>query len=294
MPKFRTLIVEDSEPMTRLMGGLLRGVRGLSVEFARDGIEALRRLKLARYDLIFTDLEMPLLGGIEFIKKLRQYAEYRTTPVIVVTAENGAAQREAARRAGASAFLGKPLQGARLVELVREIVGAASSTRESPAAASPAVVGFKMAVPAAQAVPAAPARKYKILVCDDDPTLQRLMVSFIASAIGAVVRSVGDGKAAMEMVETFEPDVLVLDMMMPRMNGNQVLEALNERRARNLPAPRVLVYSAIDLRRDVLRKGAHGFLQKPGNIDQIKAAIIDVLNAPAGTRDAAFASGAER
>lgn len=300
MAKHRALIVEDSEPMIRLMAGLLKRLKSLEVEFAQDGIDALKHLKRSRFDLILTDLEMPVLSGIEFIAKLREFPNYAKVPVVVVSAEGSDHQRQEALKAGATDFLKKPLQGGKLLEVVKCVLGLeATPTASQPAPATAPAARRKLPhifkdtaftqPNAATATP--PSTATKILVCDDDPTLQRLMTSFVAKSLRAEVKSVSDGFDALDILDEYEPDLLILDMMMPRVSGAQVLDELARRRARGLSTPRVLVYSAIDLRRDVLRKGAHGFLQKPGNIEQIRDAIQGALNADSQAPDTAFAMG---
>lgn len=295
MNQHRALIVEDSEPMVRLIAGLLKSVRGLQVEFAHDGIAALKRLKQSRFDLILTDLEMPILSGVQFIAKLRNDPTYRNTPIIVVSAEGSDRQQSEARNAGATEFLQKPLQGGKLIEVVRRVL-----EMDADAATAPTTTPGRAPLPrifkdTAMSRPSAPTAqadtRTKILVCDDDPTLQRLMSSFVAKSLRAEVKSAKDGFDALKLLDEYEPDLLILDMMMPRVSGAQVLDELARRRERGLATPRVLVYSAMDLRRDVLRKGAHGFLQKPGNIEQIREAILGALAAEAHAPNTAFAIG---
>ena len=108
---------------------------------------------------------------------------------------------------------------------------------------------------------------------------------------GWTVEAHSNGSDAVDVVCRTRPDLVILDMMMPRVSGAQVLDELARRRERGLATPRVLVYSAMDLRRDVLRKGAHGFLQKPGNIEQIREAILGALAAEAHAPNTAFAIG---
>ena len=287
--------------MVRLITGLLKGVRGLDVEFASDGIDALKHLKRSRFDLILTDLEMPILSGMEFIAKLRSDPAYRGVPVVVVSAEGSELQQKKAREAGATDFLKKPLQGGKLIEVVKRVLGiesaaAAPTPRPAPVATPPKRATlprvFKdTAIPRGAESAHASSARTKILVCDDDPTLQRLMTSFVAKSLRADVKSAKDGFDALELLDEYEADLLILDMMMPRVSGAQVLDELARRRGRGLPTPRVLVYSAMDLRREVLRKGAHGFLQKPGNIEQIREAIQSALAADDKTPNTAFAIG---
>jgi DNA-binding NarL/FixJ family response regulator len=101
----------------------------------------------------------------------------------------------------------------------------------------------------------------RVLVVDDDVTVRRLIVLLLGrDARFEVVAEAGDGMEALECVAAHEPELVLLDLAMPRMDGLQVLEALDEaQRARVV----VLTgFSDDDLHRQVLRAGARACLQK--------------------------------
>lgn len=114
----RVLAVDDSRSMLFFYAAALTE-SGLEVRTAADGAEALSLLlKGEPIDLILTDLNMPRMDGIELAAQVRSSALLRGIPVVMATTESEGSQREAAQRAGVSAFLTKPVKP----EILREVV----------------------------------------------------------------------------------------------------------------------------------------------------------------------------
>lgn len=105
-PRRRILVVDDS-PLTReLLVSLLRGV-GYSVLEAVDGAQALVVLQREEVDLVVTDLEMPVMGGLELTRRLKAHASLGTLPVVVVTTRGSDADRRRGMEAGADGYVTK-------------------------------------------------------------------------------------------------------------------------------------------------------------------------------------------
>jgi two-component system chemotaxis response regulator CheY len=104
----RILIVEDSTAMRQLLAIAVRK-QGYDVTEAPDGLAALKELSLARFDLMFVDLNMPVLDGMKLIKRVREDRALDATRICVVTTESAQATEEQARGLGADYFLRKPV-----------------------------------------------------------------------------------------------------------------------------------------------------------------------------------------
>lgn len=118
------LIVDDEEDVCELLRVLLEA-RGLVVETAGDGHQAIERIEQKCPDLILLDLKMPRLGGYELFVRLRSDEKHKTIPIIVITAltqESDHNDEEWARRMGAEGFLTKPLDMEDLGRRVEEFV----------------------------------------------------------------------------------------------------------------------------------------------------------------------------
>jgi CheY-like chemotaxis protein len=108
----------------------------------------------------------------------------------------------------------------------------------------------------------------RVLVADDDATVRRLIVLLLGRDDRfTVVAEAGDGEEALELIATHDPDLIVLDLAMPRMDGLQVLDALDERRRSRVA---VLTGFAVDgLHQQVLAAGARACLQKGRDFAQL-------------------------
>ena len=106
--KKRILIVEDSPTMRHLMVLALKRYN-LDVDEADDGLAALKSMAQHRYDLVFVDLNMPVLDGMKLIKRVREDAANAATRICVVTTESAQAVEDHARAIGADYFLRKPI-----------------------------------------------------------------------------------------------------------------------------------------------------------------------------------------
>src|SRR6266508_2564563 len=115
-----------------------------------------------------------------------------------------------------------------------------------------------------------------ILICDDEPALRELVRATLSDSYRFAEAS--DGVLAIELARELEPDVVILDLMLPRLGGLEVLAELQtDERLRDVP---VLVITAWnETREDVLAAGATDFVAKPFDPDELKAAIEQILRA---------------
>jgi chemosensory pili system protein ChpA (sensor histidine kinase/response regulator) len=124
----RVIILADDSISVRKFVGRMLEKAGYRVRLAADGLEALEIALQSRCDLVITDLEMPRTNGYELMTHLRQNAETRDIPVMVVTSRAGAKHRERAMKEGASGFLTKPVQDDQLIAAVQELIGSAAGS----------------------------------------------------------------------------------------------------------------------------------------------------------------------
>jgi two-component system, chemotaxis family, chemotaxis protein CheY len=117
----RILIVDDSSSMRTVCGIALRGA-GYEVLEAGNGQEGLARLDGERIHLIISDVNMPVMDGIEFLKEVKRHPNYRFTPVIMLTTEAGEDKKAAGRAAGAKAWIVKPFQPGVMLDAVSKLV----------------------------------------------------------------------------------------------------------------------------------------------------------------------------
>ncbi|MEN3112275.1 response regulator [Uliginosibacterium paludis] len=115
------LIVDDSLSMRRTLAIALNGA-GYEVVEAADGKEGLARLDGRKFNLIISDVNMPNMDGISFVKALKALPSYRFTPVIMLTTESDATRVQAGKEAGVKAWILKPFQPPVLLDAVAKLV----------------------------------------------------------------------------------------------------------------------------------------------------------------------------
>jgi two-component system, chemotaxis family, chemotaxis protein CheY len=120
--EFSCLVVEDSPTMRQLVVFALARIPGLRVTEAEDGVDALRKLAGSKFDLVVTDINMPIMDGLKLVKRIRDDAVHKDVPIIVITTESAEEDRNRAMKLGASAYLTKPVQAVTIIATVRELL----------------------------------------------------------------------------------------------------------------------------------------------------------------------------
>lgn len=115
----RVLTVDDSESMRQMVSFTLTGA-GYDVQEAVDGQDALIQAKTKHADIVLANLNMPRMDGISLVRELRKLPGYRFIPILVLTSESGAARKAEAKAAGATGWLTKPFEPARLLATLKK------------------------------------------------------------------------------------------------------------------------------------------------------------------------------
>jgi two-component system chemotaxis response regulator CheY len=115
------LIVDDSASLRQVVGIALKGA-GYEVVEACDGRDALGKLDGRKIHLIVSDVNMPNLDGISFVKAARQLPAYRFTPIIMLTTEAGDTKKAEGQAAGAKAWVVKPFQPPQMLAAVSKLI----------------------------------------------------------------------------------------------------------------------------------------------------------------------------
>ncbi|MEW6739358.1 MAG: response regulator [Nitrospirota bacterium] len=113
------LIVDDSASMRQLVSFALRDA-GYDVIDAMNGKDALSKLNGGKIDMVVTDLNMPEMDGIEFIKHVRNNPGYKFTPIVMLTTESQESKKQEGKQAGASGWIVKPFTPEQLIDIVKK------------------------------------------------------------------------------------------------------------------------------------------------------------------------------
>ncbi|WP_428240286.1 response regulator [Gynuella sp.] len=115
------MIVDDSASLRQVVSIALKG-SGYDVIEACDGKDALSKLTGGRVHLIISDVNMPNMDGITFLKEVKKMPRYKFTPVIMLTTESQAAKKAEGQAAGAKAWVVKPFQPQTMLAAVAKLV----------------------------------------------------------------------------------------------------------------------------------------------------------------------------
>lgn len=118
----RVLAVDDSRTMRDMIRMALMPA-GFDVHLAEDGVHGIEVLDGLEPDAIITDINMPRMDGFGFIDAVRDQAEHRATPILVLTTESAPELKMRAREAGATGWIVKPFDPAKLVKALQMVAG---------------------------------------------------------------------------------------------------------------------------------------------------------------------------
>ena len=117
----KVLVIDDSEMMRQMVSFTLREANFEVVE-AVNGQDGLQKIEGEKLDLILTDLNMPVMDGISFIRNARALAATRYTPILMLTTESQAEKKAAGKAAGATGWLVKPFDPPKLLSVIAKVL----------------------------------------------------------------------------------------------------------------------------------------------------------------------------
>lgn len=115
------LAVDDSKTIRQLISGILTE-KGHNVDVAEDGVVAIELARKKQYDIVLSDVNMPNMGGISLLNKLRLKDQYKNIPILMITTEGDGYKKEKAKATGASGWLQKPFDPERLHAAVNNLL----------------------------------------------------------------------------------------------------------------------------------------------------------------------------
>lgn len=116
------LAVDDSASMRQMVAFTLKGA-GYDVVEACDGSEALGYAKQQTFDLVLSDVNMPVMDGIELVTELRKISDYKFTPMLMLTTESAGDMKMKGKQAGATGWIVKPFNPEQLLSTIKRVLG---------------------------------------------------------------------------------------------------------------------------------------------------------------------------
>ena len=235
----KVLIVDDSSMVRNVLKRILGEMR-FEVHEAIDGREGLELADSGNFDLIITDVEMPVMTGYQLCAALKMNASTRSVPVIILSSLSSDGDIEHGFRVGASAYVPKDMAATMLGQRVQEVLSRAAFRQQR-----------------------------LIMVVDDSTTVRNLVMDGLDKEGFRVVKA-RDGVHALERLEECLPDLILTDIDMPRMDGLTLCRKLAEDRRFNA-IPLVVMSSTNNMAKvqHMIQEGASTYIMKPFRVEQL-------------------------
>ncbi|MEI8611336.1 response regulator [Enterovibrio sp. Hal110] len=117
----KILAADDSVSIRQMVSHTLKEA-GYQVETANDGAEALSKAKSGDYDVIISDVNMPNMDGLEFVRQVRAVPQYKFTPILMLTTETSAEKKSMGKSAGATGWIVKPFNPDTLLKTLQRVI----------------------------------------------------------------------------------------------------------------------------------------------------------------------------
>lgn len=280
------LIVDDSITVRELLS-MSFNKAGYRVEQARDGLEAWEKLKSGLpCDLVFCDIEMPRMDGLDLLGRIQKDEELSRIPVAMLTSRGADRHRQVAAQLGASAYFTKPYLEEALIDAAEQMMhgdvllanstrppGISRQTYSSDTPSSGAIVQDSPPITGILK----PKADSHVLIIDDSVTVRELLSMTFQNA-GYQVEKARDGMDALEKLRSGHFDLAFCDIEMPRLDGLELLTKVQEMpELQNIPIAMLTSRGAERHRKIAAERGAKAYFTKPYMEDVLLEAASQLI-----------------
>jgi two-component system, chemotaxis family, response regulator PixG len=196
------------------------GYRSFGVQ---DPLKIIPSLIRNKPDLIFLDLVMPITNGYEVCEQIRKTPSLANVPIIILTGSDGLIDRVRTKFVGANGFLGKPIQSELILKTIDKYLGIKQSSKTANYIYKDPIIGSKTP---SNSIDIANQTAKQILVVDDDRNIREVVSMCLNKLKSWEVLTAASGQEGLDQIKTSSPDAIVLDVMMPEMDGLAFLRQL--------------------------------------------------------------------
>jgi CheY-like chemotaxis protein/HPt (histidine-containing phosphotransfer) domain-containing protein len=312
------LVVDDNATNRRILEEVLTHW-GMQPTLVNCGAAALRALEAARaggkpFPLVLLDYQMPDMDGFEVAERISRHPELAGTTVLMLSSVGQRGEALRCRELGVAAYLSKPIRQSVLLDTVlavlarpapgaetptlvtrhslREAQGSAHATPRQGNAVDPLLIdapagGERGSVPP----PAPPLRPLRVLVAEDN-RVNQMLIRRLLEKLDHTVILCDDGRAAVAAIEAERPDLVLMDVQMPEMDGFATTAAIREREAaqpgiRRLPIVALTAFAMKGDRERCLAAGMDDYLTKPIRRAELAAVLARLAGEAPGRPQAA-------
>jgi len=257
MDKQKVLVVEDNPLNMKLVRTLLNlgKFKSIEAETAQRGIEL---AKDAKPDLILMDIQLPDMDGLTATRIIKQDPATRDIPVVAITAYAMQGDEKKALDAGCAGHITKPIETKSFLKKLSTYIDQDDTEYSEN----------KLHIRD---------QRHKILIADDEPLNVKLLEANLSREDYSVIHAYG-GQEALEKVETELPDIILLDIMMPGIDGYEVTRRLkSSTKTRDIPIILITSLTGSDDKAKGMEAGADEFLNKPVNTTELPVRIKSLI-----------------
>jgi CheY-like chemotaxis protein len=237
----KTILVTDDNPNIRKLLRHQLQRRGYAVLEASNGTEVLEHVQRTHIDLITLDLIMPVMNGYDILGVIREDPKTKDIPVLIISMVE---DKEKGVLLGANDYLVKPFREGELIKKLQSLLGT---------------------------------EKRFILVVDDEPNVLEMLRMQLEEK-DYLVDVARDGEEAVNSLKTRTPDLVILDVVMPKMNGHEVLTWIrNQPHIRDLPVIILSGYKLSDEHEKLLSPGIDAYVEKSSGLPPLLERIDSTL-----------------
>jgi chemosensory pili system protein ChpA (sensor histidine kinase/response regulator) len=258
------LIVDDSITVRELLS-LSFSKAGYRVEQARDGQEAWEKLRGGLpCDIVFCDIEMPRMNGLELLSNLQKSPRLAAIPVALLTSRGSERHRQVAAKLGASGYFTKPYTERDLISAAERMIAgevllanSIKATSNQSLSSDTTIIDSNPANLLAQSSPL-------VLIVDDSLIVREMLMISLVKA-GYRIEQARDGLEAWEKLRAgLACDLILCDIEMPRLNGLELLSRLQEdEQLQGIPLAIITSRGTQKMQHLAAAKGAKGYFVKP-------------------------------
>ena len=272
------LVVDDNATNRHIMSDMLRNM-GLLPSLAASADEALAILQAhPDFPLILLDAQMPDKDGMTLAQEIKATPALADSQIIMLSSMSRVMDADQLARIGVNYFLGKPVDQRELYDVIRQALALQPTSAVAPL--SPL-----------RELAASAERPLRILLAEDNLVNQKLAAHFL-TRLGHQFAIVGNGLEALEQLDKANWDLILMDLQMPELDGEQATRLIREREA-SRPGrahQRIIAMTAHAMKGDkefCLQHGFDGYLSKPVSLESLNDEILRVVTLPTPAQPAA-------
>lgn len=253
----KVLLIEDNPVLLRAVSSVFKK-NGLTIDTAETGQQALAAVKQQAYDVVIADLNLPDFDGVELLKQLRNNHYPRDYPLFVFTAEDLLGERKVQILKYADAIVSKNPQS--IAKLPKQVANILQNHNLTESQLRHLLSGRT------------------ILLVDDDARNLYSICSVLETVQLNVVTAKSGNEALAIMAALPEIELVLLDIMMPEMDGYEVLQRLRQQQQSTIPVIALTAKAMVGDKERCLQEGANAYLAKPVKPQELLATIAQFFN----------------